>query len=490
MDLMVLDTNLNAISVVDTYMSFIWTNRYYQYGDFELYAPASDKILSSFKQDYYLQMRGSDRLMIVEKILIETDSEDGNTVTISGRSLESILDRRVIWGQMTLSGSLQDAIEKLLNDCIISPSNTNRKIPNFIFKKSADPKITAMALEAQYTGDNLYDVIQKLCEERGLGFKITLDDNNQFVFELYIGTDRSYDQTEVPYVIFSPSFDNVISSNYMETRSSLKNVALVGGEGEGSARRYTAVGNISGLNRREMFVDARDLSSDIDEDITESCDFTDYPSQVFDNNTKTFITDRLFDSCMIDVSSYAGRTIRISIPKYTDPGYEVSGYATILVDASKKYISTLKVWEKYGDTANQGTLDEYEFLLPEDVKYIYTSMFSSTAINGGIYSGTADNFECATIKLSNTEYVAQLRQRGQENLAENVDVVSFEGEMETTIMYKYGEDFFDGDIVQIENEYGHNAKVRVLEVVTSENEEGLSVYPTFKTVDEEGDEAQ
>lgn len=490
MDLMVLNTNLDAISVVDTYMSFIWTNRYYQYGDFELYVPASDAILKTFKQDYYLQMRGSDRLMIVEKILIETDSEEGNTVTISGRSLESILDRRVVWGQVTLSGSLQDAIEKLLNDCIISPSNTNRKIPNFIFKKSTDPRITAMTLEAQYTGDNLYEVIQKLCEERGLGFKITLNTNNQFVFELYIGTDRSYDQTAVPYVVFSPRFDNVISSNYMESRSSLKNVALVGGEGEGSARRYTAVGNLSGLNRRELFVDARDISSDIDEDITETCDFTDYPSQVFDDKSKTFVTNNLFNSCMIDVTKYAGRTISLSIPKYTNPVYEVSGYATILVTQSKQYVSTLQAWEKDGDTANRGSLEEYEILLPNDAAYIYTSMYSTTAINGSVYSGSADDFSCTTIKLSNAEYIAQLRQRGQENLAENIDVVSFEGEMETSIMYKYGIDFFEGDIVQIENEYGHDTKVRVLEVVTSEDEGGTSVYPTFKTLDEEGDETE
>lgn len=490
MYVMVLNTNLDAIAVIDTCISFIWTNRYYQYGDFELYVPASDAILENVKQDYYLQMYGSNRLMIVEKILIETDAEDGNTITISGRSLESILDRRVIWGQTTLSGSLQDCVEKLLNDCIIAPSNVNRKISNFIFKKSSDPTILAMKLEAQYTGDNLYDVIQKLCEERGIGFRITLNDTNQFVFEMYVGVDRSYDQTSVPYVVFSPRFDNVISSNYMESKSPLKNVALVGGEGEGSARRYTAVGNLSGLDRRELFVDARDISSDIDEDITKSFNFTKYPSQVFDEKTKTFVSNTLFNSCMVDVSKYAGRTILLTIPKYTNPVYEVSGYATILVTSAKRYVSTLKSWEKYGDTANRGILEEYELLLPKDAAYIYTSMFSSTAISGSIYSGSADDFSCSTVKLSDTEYIAQLRQRGQENLAENIAVTSFEGEMETSVMYKYGTDFFDGDVVQIENEYGHNTKVRVLEVVTSEDEGGISVYPTFKTLDEEGDEAQ
>ncbi len=54
----------------------------------------------------------------------------------------------------------------------------------------------------------------------------------QFVFELYAGFDRSYDQTENPYVIFSPKFENIINSNYIESKASLKTVTLVGGEGE------------------------------------------------------------------------------------------------------------------------------------------------------------------------------------------------------------------------------------------------------------------
>lgn len=488
MDLTVLNTNLDPISVVDLYESFIWTDRYFQYGDFEIYTPISSNTFTVFKKNYYLQRPGSDRAMIIEELRINSDAEDGDRVTITGRSLESILDRRVIWGQMTFSGNFQDAIEKMLDVCIISPSNSNRKISNFVFKRSTDPRITSLTLEAQYTGDNLYDAIVSLCEERKVGFRVTLNANKQFVFELYAGTDRSYDQTEVPYVIFSPNFDNVISSDYTESNSALKNVALIGGEGEGSARRYTAVGDLSGLDRREMFVDARDISSEISEDITATCDFTKYPSQVFNASTKTFITNTLFKSCMIDVRKYAGRVVRLTIPKYTSPSGVISNYATIYVNASKQYISTIKTWEKYSDTENQGGLEEYDILLPADAAYIYTSMFSDTAIGQDVYYGSADDFRCALVKLSNTEYIEQLRQRGKEYLSENTDITAFEGQMETSIMYKFGEDFFEGDVVQMEDEYGHNSRVRVLEVVTSENEEGFSVYPTFKTVDEEGDE--
>ena len=52
-------------------------------------------------------------------------------------------------------------------------------------------------------------------------------------------------------------------------------------------------------------------------------------------------------------------------------------------------------------------------------------------------------------------------------------------------MFRYGEDFFNGDVVQIANEYGHETKARIVEIVMSEDEDGNSVYPTFKTIEQE-----
>lgn len=360
MDLLVLNKSLDVIAIVDVYESIIWTERYYEYGDFELYTAMTQDILNYIKTDNYIQRVGSDRVMIIEEIRIDTDSETGNHITITGRSLESILDRRVIWSQTTISGNLQNGLKKLINENIISPSKEERKISNFVFKDSTDSQITGLTVEAQYTGDNLYDVISKVCEEKSIGFKVSLNESKQFVFELYAGADRSYEQTNYPYVVFSPNFDNIINSNYLESKENLKNVALVGGEGEGTARKYLAIGNTSGLDRRELFVDARDISSE-------------------------------------------------------------------------------------GEDGQTLTTEQYNELL---------------------------------------------KQRGNEYLADYTDLVSFEGAVETNIMYKYGVDFFDGDIVQIANEYGHEAKVRILEVVISENEEGNSVYPTFKTITEEGEETE
>ena len=58
-------------------------------------------------------------------------------------------------------------------------------------------------------------------------------------------------------------------SNYIESVKNLKTVTLVAGEGEGSARKTTTVtasgGAKSGLERREMFSDARDISQTVED---------------------------------------------------------------------------------------------------------------------------------------------------------------------------------------------------------------------------------
>lgn len=354
MELHVLNTNFEEIGILDIFESLIWADRYSSCGEFEFYTSKMDSTID-LKPDYYLTFDDSEHVMIVEDKDNGSDVEDGNHLKKTGRSLEIILDRRIVWSQTILTGNLQNGIKKLLDENIISPTDTSRKISNFIFEASTDPVITALTVEAQFTGDSLYTAIKNICDSKNIGFKITLNESNQFVFKLYAGIDRSYDQIAHPYVEFTPDFENLVNSNYIETKKALRTVTLVAGEGEGAARKTISVsapgGAGTGLSRREMFTDARDVSSSID-------------------------------------------------------------------------------------------------------------------------GGT----------LTTDQYNAQLAQRGSEDLSKNVIVKTFESETETTRMYKYGEDFFMGDIVQVADSFGNESKSRVTELVFSQSTSGFDVVPTFTTV--------
>lgn len=298
MEIYVMDTDFNMTNVLDVFKSFIWTDRYYGNGDFELFTKVGTDILNKLKIDYYLWNKDSGHVMIVENIEIDTDIDDGDTVKITGRSLESILDRRIVWPSATISGNLQACIKTLINDSIISPTISDRKIENFIFKEITDTAITSLTVEeTEFNGDSIYDVVLSLCSTNGVGFQIIINGSNQFEFSLYIGADRSYDQTNNSYVTFSPEFDNLINSSYIESKQSYKNVTLVAGEKDENSNVKTASsGSASGLDRRELYTVASDISQKQEDDTTLSDeDYEKLLVQKGTENLQEYAISKVFD---------------------------------------------------------------------------------------------------------------------------------------------------------------------------------------------------
>lgn len=263
MDAILLDTKFNAKYLIDEYVSFIWTERYQACGDFELYLPAVQKIIDAIEPDYYIYIKDSDNLMIIENVQLESDIEDGAKLKITGRSLESILSRRIAWKNTILKGDLQAQILALIESNIVTPTDEKRKISNFTY--IVNNQIPAYEINNQYLGDTLYDIISDICITYDLGFKITMNDDNQFVFQLYTGKNRTKGNYEgYPPVIFSPEFNNLVSSNYVYSTENLKNATLIGGQGDGDAKIFAEYGSTKGLARREVYTDSSGLSKEVD----------------------------------------------------------------------------------------------------------------------------------------------------------------------------------------------------------------------------------
>lgn len=254
------DTSFNRLCVVDDYISFIWSRRYYDVGDFELvismYSPCRPYVM----RGNYVMRDGFGEVGIIEHVEITQDVNNQEVVVISGRFLSSILARRIIAVQTQVSGTIEACIKKLVNQNAISPADGNRAIPGLHYGAWSIPATT---MEQQFTGKNLLVVIQDICKQYQIGFKIELTANNAFSLVLYSGIDRSYDQSTNPYVIFSDEYDNLASSDYSEDYESVVTDVLVAGEGEGAARKTIWASNAEnrGLNRYEIYVDARNAST-------------------------------------------------------------------------------------------------------------------------------------------------------------------------------------------------------------------------------------
>lgn len=258
MDIYILNEALEQIGIIDEYESLIWTRRYYAAGDFELYLPASAAALDLLRVDRYLQREGDAGAMIIETIEVQTDAEIGDHIIVSGRSLESILARRIVWTQTNLTGSTETAIRRVITENCINPAQEGRAISRL---QLAAANGFSETIEQQITGDNIAAWLETVCTAYGYGWKISID-GDYFVFYLYKGTDRSFDNAGGnPVVVFSPEFDNLLNTNYKFDKQNYCNAALIHGEGEGTARSAVSIGSAADLDRYEIYVDARDIST-------------------------------------------------------------------------------------------------------------------------------------------------------------------------------------------------------------------------------------
>lgn len=256
MILKILNSDEELLGIIDEYKSLIWTRRYYECGDFELYCKATNETLELLRTGNFMARDDDEQICIIEKIIVETDVDNGNYITASGRCMKSILDRRIVWYQTTLYAPIETFLQIILDESIINPSNTARAIPNFTFDNTG---ILPDYVEMQMDGDSIYEVVISVCKQFKYGFEVDLLDG-KYTFRLYKGTDRSYNQTANPFVVFSTDFDNLSQSTYTFDNAKYKNVAHVKGEGEGMERLGYTVGDASGLDRRETYTDANAIS--------------------------------------------------------------------------------------------------------------------------------------------------------------------------------------------------------------------------------------
>lgn len=255
----VLDAGFERLCMVDDYTSFIWTSRYYEPGDFELSVPLTCDDLQYLQLGNYVARDDASDVGIIERREVTTDINNNEIMVISGRFLSSIIGRRIIAKQTQVSGTIAQCVTKLLNENAINPTDTARKLPLSIGSLA----IPATSMQQQFTGTNLLDAITNIAKTYSVGYQVTLNSNNAMVFGMYAGVDRSYSQSANTWAVFSSEYGNLESADYVESTSDAVTNVLVAGEGEGLARKtaWATVKNPRGLDRYELYVDARNAST-------------------------------------------------------------------------------------------------------------------------------------------------------------------------------------------------------------------------------------
>lgn len=277
MEVYTLDPLLRREQVIDRFVSLIWTERYKDAGDFELDMHSTLENRNLLKAGTLLAMNESHRVMTVETIEDNSESDGKRILTVKGRSLEAILEDRIakqtlsnltIEPKWVITDTPAAVARKIFHDiCVVGVLDPGDVIP-FIVEGSFMDDDTIPEPVDPITTDldpkTVYAAIKDICDVWNLGFRLLRNfDSSQLYFDIYTGSDRTSAQTILPPVIFTPELDNLQNTTELTNITKAKNVAYVFSPAGFQVVVAPEVDpEVEGFERRVLVVNATDITSE------------------------------------------------------------------------------------------------------------------------------------------------------------------------------------------------------------------------------------
>nr|DAZ27109.1 MAG TPA: hypothetical protein [Caudoviricetes sp.] len=250
------------VGVVSTFTSLSWPTTYRGYGEFKLTCPVTDETKELIVEGNLIWCDGYKNAGIIETVHAEDNDEGVFMYDVSGFTLEFLLTNRVVWGTYYAFNEYVSTIAmEIVNSSCINPSDIARKYKWLSLGEDAKlgGKITK-----QQTGNDIYSILDEMLADVGLGFSIDfLPVERKLEFNVTSGVDRSVNQSLVEVVVLSTDMEDILDSAYELSIQDEKTIAFVQAENSGENRKSTTAGDESktGFDRKELYVDARDLQS-------------------------------------------------------------------------------------------------------------------------------------------------------------------------------------------------------------------------------------
>lgn len=241
--LIVYDRDWNQVGYIDAYTSLIWSKKFTSYGDFELYLPFKKSLAYVLKLNNFVTIEGKNNnagvyAMIIERVEMTQSPDNPTMMTVKGRSLLSILYRRVLYEDVIGSFTEFGFIKSLIDSCFSNDESTGKfALPprRWNTEPTGRNKYAILALGtfdddrvyAAERGENLGEAISNFCESKGIGIDILYtpvsDAGIYGVYYIYIYKFNGKEND----VIFSNDLDNLSNVTYIEDISNYANVARV-----------------------------------------------------------------------------------------------------------------------------------------------------------------------------------------------------------------------------------------------------------------------
>ncbi len=247
--LYVYSPQLERVGEVRGVKSLQWLSLYQDVGEAKLVCGTTGANLELLKNGNLLQNTDDPKqLALIQSVEID-DKAKSASVTVRAVFTSCRLAQRVVM----YTERYTDA-ERGMLDIV---SHNLRGLPMIV----GGGRGLAAPLNGQVSWGSVLDAVTDIAVTSGLGFRTVFDAAAlSETFEVYRGADRTLPGSEAYVGFFGDDARNIASIEIKNDDSQIKNVAIVCGEGEGAARVVVEVDLSGGGERRELYVDARNLT--------------------------------------------------------------------------------------------------------------------------------------------------------------------------------------------------------------------------------------
>ena len=266
--------DMQLLAVIGNYESLIFTRSFHGIGPLDLRINRHKNFTHHLQNGNVIVVgegkEGDHKAFEIlhREIELDENGKASENWLIVGRQTKSVTEGRLVLppshtSNDNKSGNAELVMKHYVNNHLANPSDPNRKDPLVILAPNLN---RGKHIDWQLRWPILSDELESMSLISGLGWNVRANQaQGKWVFDVNEGRDLTQNNTDDNSpVIFSPQLGNVKNMQYVDSILNLKNVAYVAGQGEGVDRRVIQIGTATGHARREMFVDARDVSEETD----------------------------------------------------------------------------------------------------------------------------------------------------------------------------------------------------------------------------------
>ena len=254
--------NLKLIGIVDDFTSFTFERSYSNIGEWQIVISNYSNNAACLKKADFIKAGKGMSGLITKISQVKNDTDD--TLTVVGVELKGLTEKRIVMpktgeSHLTCKGTPEDVVKYILQWELTSPQDSKRQIAGQIVFDNNTATTETLTYEGRFS--SVSEDIITICETYEIGWYADIE-NGEITWHIYRGVDRKTTQSKNSRLIISYDYDSMSGSTLEQTIYNT-NTALIAGQGEGVDRATTIINDDNaGLNRTEVYIDARDIEDD------------------------------------------------------------------------------------------------------------------------------------------------------------------------------------------------------------------------------------